>query len=91
MFGDMSIIGFYMASPTMIVLAVCSIVTVGFVVERLLYFKTTAHDTKGFMKALANPLKNGDVHGALDYCQRSKSPIGRIMCGITCMSPTAPA
>lgn len=79
MFGDMSIIGFFMASPTMIVLALCSIVTVGFCVERILYFKTTSHDTKGFMKTLANHLKSGDAHGALDFCQRSKSPIGRIM------------
>ncbi|MCP4571681.1 MAG: MotA/TolQ/ExbB proton channel family protein [bacterium] len=79
MFGDLSIIGIFMASPTMVVLALCSIVTVGFTVERLLYFKGTQHDTRRFMTELTNKLKGGDARGALEYCQRDKSPVGRIM------------
>lgn len=87
MFGEMSIIDFFMASPTMIILAICSIVTVGFSVERILYFKSTSHDTKAFMKSMADHLKRGDMNGALAFCQRSKSPIGRIMSqGLTHMN-----
>ena len=87
MFGEMSILDFFMASPTMIILAICSIVTVGFSVERILYFKSTSHDTKAFMKTMADHLKRGDLNGALAFCQRSKSPIGRIMAqGLTHMN-----
>jgi biopolymer transport protein ExbB len=79
MFGDLSLIGIFMASPTMIVLALCSIVTVGFTVERLLYFKGTRHDTRRFMTELTNKVKSGDARGALEYCQRDRSPVGRVM------------
>ena len=79
MFGDMSIIGFFMASPTMIILALCSIVTVGFTLERLHYFQSTSNDTRSFMSALASQLKSGDVQSACDFSQRSNSPVGRVM------------
>jgi biopolymer transport protein ExbB len=79
MFGDLSLIGIFMASPTMIVLALCSIVTVGFTIERVLYFSGTRHDTRTFMAEMSKKLKAGDARGALDFCQSSKSPVGRVM------------
>ncbi len=79
MFGDLSLIGFFMASPTMIVLALCSIITVGFAIERVLYFTGTRHNTKTFMAEVSQKLKAGDARGALEFCQASKSPVGRIM------------
>jgi biopolymer transport protein ExbB len=79
MFGDLSLIGMFMASPTMMVLALCSIVTVGFTIERVLYFSATRHDTKTFMAEVSKKLKAGDPRGALEFCQASKSPVGRIM------------
>jgi biopolymer transport protein ExbB len=79
MFGDLSLIGIFMASPTMVVLALCSIVTVGFTVERILYFKGTRYNTKAFMSVVSKKLKSGDARGALEFCQASKSPVGRVM------------
>ena len=79
MFGDLSLIGFFMASPTMIVLALCSIVTVGFTVERLLYFKGSDSNVGTFMVELGKKLKSGDLRAALEYCQRSGTPVGRVM------------
>jgi biopolymer transport protein ExbB len=79
MFGELSLIGIFMASPTMMVLALCSIVTVGFTIERVLYFSGTRHNTKAFMAEVAKKLKAGDARGALEYCQASKSPVGRVM------------
>jgi len=79
MFGEMSIIDFFIASPTMIVLAICSIVTVGFTVERLLYFKTSSSDTRRFMTELGNRLKTGNPRNALEYCAQSDSPVARVM------------
>ena len=71
MFGDMSILDFFLASPTMIVLAVCSIVTVGFAVERALYFKSTTGDTRRFMADLASRLKSGNARSALNSATRT--------------------
>lgn len=89
MFGEMSIIGFFLASPTMIVLALCSVVTVGFTVERLLYFSGRTQDTRTFMNELGTRLKAGDAKGSLDYCQRSRSPLGRVMAqGVAAFSRT---
>ncbi len=79
MFGEMSIIGLFLASPTMIVLAICSIITVGYSVERMLYFHTTRSDTRSFMNELAAHMKGGNPRNALDYCNRSKSPVARVM------------
>lgn len=78
MFGDMSIIDFFIASPTMVVLAICSIVTVGFFVERVLYFHSTRSDTRQFMNELGNQLKSGNPRAALDYCNQQKSPVARV-------------
>ncbi len=79
MFGDISIIGFFMASPTMIVLAVCSVVTLGFAIERALYFWSSSSSSQVFMNELAAQLKSGGQRGALEYCKRAGSPVGRVM------------
>ena len=79
MFGEMSLIDFFIASPTMIVLAICSIVTVGFAIERLLYFKTSSVDTRRFMTELANRMKSGNPRSALEFCTQHDSPMGRVM------------
>jgi biopolymer transport protein ExbB len=79
MFGDLSVIDIFVASPTMLVLLVCSIVTVGFAVERTLYFKSTAGNTRRFMTELANHMKSGNPRTALDFCTKARNPIGRVM------------
>ncbi len=79
MFGNMSLIDFFLASPTMIVLLVCSIVTVGFAVERLLYFQSSGGDARRFMTELGNRLKNGNARAVLDFCGTHKTPLARVM------------
>ena len=79
MFGDMSLIQVFKSSPTMVVLLVCSIVTVGFAVERLMYFMSSSVDARRFMNELASQLKSGNGRAALDFCQRQNSPIARVM------------
>jgi biopolymer transport protein ExbB len=79
MFGDMSLIKVFQSSPTMIVLLVCSIVTVGFAVERLLYFMGSQADVRRFMNEITALMKAGNARGALDLCQRTPKPVGRVM------------
>jgi biopolymer transport protein ExbB len=63
----------------MVVLLACSVVTVGFAVERLLYFMGSSADTRRFMNEIASHLKAGNPRAALEFCQKQKSPIGRVM------------
>ncbi len=79
MLGEMSIFQFLIASPTMMVLAICSIITVGFAVERILYFNTSRSDTRRFMNELGTRMKSGNPRAALDYCSSSSSPVARVM------------
>ena len=79
MFGDISMIGFFLASPTMIVLAICSVITLGFTIERLLYFASTGTSTRGFMGELAGRIQRGDPRAALEFCTRNNNPVGRVM------------
>jgi biopolymer transport protein ExbB len=79
MFGDMSLVQVFQASPTMMVLLACSIVTVGFAIERLMYFMSSSVNGRRFMNELASHMKAGNPRAALEFCQRSKSPIGRVM------------
>jgi biopolymer transport protein ExbB len=79
MFGEMSLVGFFMASPTMIVLAICSIITLGFTIERLLYFAGSGTDTRSFMGDLAGRMQSGNPRSALEYCQQHSNPVSRVM------------
>ena len=79
MFGDLTLIQVFKSSPTMVVLLACSVVTVGFAVERLLYFMSSSVDARRFMNDLTGHLKGGNPRAALDFCQRQQSPIARVM------------
>jgi biopolymer transport protein ExbB len=63
----------------MLVLLVCSIVTVGFALERLLYFRLSATNASRFMKEITSRLQTGNTKGALDYCRGRKSSLARVM------------
>jgi len=79
MFGDMSLIQVFKSSPTMVVLLICSIVTLAFTVERLMYFQSSGVDVRRFMNELASHIKAGNPRAALDFCQRSNTPVARVM------------
>ena len=63
----------------MMVLLVCSIVTVGFAFERWFFFMRSATDTKGFMKKLGSKIKSGNHSAALQMCEGERSAVSRIM------------
>ncbi len=55
MFGDMSIIQVFQSSPTMVVLLVCSIVTVAYAVERTMYFMGSRTSSATAFSAAPSP------------------------------------
>jgi biopolymer transport protein ExbB len=79
MFGEMSLIDLFKASPTMLVLLGCSIITVGFALERLFYFTASATNSKKFMQELSSRLKSGNVKQGLEFCNTGKGAVARVM------------
>jgi biopolymer transport protein ExbB len=77
--GNVSIIDFFLASPPMMVLLLCSIITVGYAIERTLYFKTTSINAKRFMRELLERLRAGNRNSALDLCRAKKAALARVM------------
>jgi len=78
-FGNLSIVDFFLASPAMIVLLGCSIVTVGYAVERTVYFKTTGIDARKFMQQLRTHIRAGSRSAALELCRGKRAALARVM------------
>lgn len=66
-------------SLSMIVLIVCSVVTVGYAIERSLYFYRSRSDSRRFMKELAAKMKGGDMKGAGQWCDQQKGAAARVV------------
>ncbi|HKK71906.1 MAG TPA: MotA/TolQ/ExbB proton channel family protein [Candidatus Krumholzibacteria bacterium] len=79
MFGDMSIVDLFIASPTMLVLLVCSIVTLGFALERALYFAQSRANSRDLLKKIANKIQAANLAGAVDVAKKDKSAAGRVL------------
>lgn len=79
MLGQLSIIDLFRGSPTMVVLLLCSIITVGYAIERTLYFKLSATNAESFMKGLRDRLKTGNMVAAREYCKSGKGSVARVM------------
>ncbi len=79
MIGDLTLLELFRSSPTMTVLLLCSIVTVGFAVERWMYFARHATKSGGFMKKLAPKLKSQNTKAALTLCEESRGSVARVL------------
>jgi len=74
----MSLTELLMGSPTMVVLLICSVITVSYAVERALYFTKTRTDTAKFMKELESKMR-GDLKGAHSWVNQQKHSAGRVV------------
>lgn len=79
MIGNLSLLELFQGSITMVVLLVCSIITVAFALERSLYFSRHASSAGKFMKMLGPKVASGDHRSALDLCRNGKSAVQRVM------------
>ncbi len=75
----MSLTDLLLGSPTMVVLILCSIVTVSYAVERALYFARTRTNIVAFMSELTPHLEKGDHRAAYEYCRARKSAVARVL------------
>lgn len=75
----MSLTDLFLGSPTMVILLLCSIVTVSFAFERGFYFIKTRTNVKAFMQELAPKLQVGDIKGAQDVCTKVGGSASRVV------------
>jgi biopolymer transport protein ExbB len=75
----MSLTDLLLGSPTMVILVLCSVVTVSYAIERGLYFYKTRTDVKAFMDALAPRMKAADLNGSMDVCRQNSGSAARVV------------
>ena len=78
MFENFDWIGAMKASPVMIVILVCSVVTVGFALERAMYFWKRRGDPESTLSAAIASVRDGDLKGAIRACTRTPHPMGTV-------------
>jgi len=65
--------------PTMVVLAIMSVLAVAIVFERLFFFATQHADSKALLRQLGQKIAADDLAGAAKLCQQSKGMLPRIL------------
>lgn len=66
-------------SPTLLVLLLCSMISIVFILERGIYYLLNLPNTDKFMQALQPSIRNKDLAAALDYCRKHKGPMARVL------------
>jgi biopolymer transport protein ExbB/TolQ len=65
-------------SPVMVIIVGCSVVMVGFALERVLYFRRRRDDVQRTAHTVLELVRNGDLRGAARECARSHHPFGSV-------------
>ena len=65
-------------SPVMVIILVCSIVTLAFAIERLAYFAKRRGNPDAVLQAALAKLRNGDLQGAVRSCSDNPHPVGHV-------------
>ena len=78
MFANFDWIGAMRTSPVMLVILACSVVTLGYALERLLYFWKRRGRPEAVFKAACEKVRGGRVEEAVWACMASPHPVGAI-------------
>jgi biopolymer transport protein ExbB len=78
MFANFDWIGAMRSSPVMVVIMICSVVTLGFALERLMYFWKRRGDLEAFYKTTSDRIRSGRVQDALHECASNPHPVGAV-------------
>ncbi len=60
-------------------LALCSVIALAVIIERLYSFQRARTNTRKLMEAILSDVRKGDVQGAIDVCSRTRGPIASII------------
>ncbi|MDO9171345.1 MAG: MotA/TolQ/ExbB proton channel family protein [bacterium] len=75
----MSLTKVIFGSWSMLMLIACSIVTIAYAIERMVYFHRSRSDVRSFMKELTAKMKGGDMKVATQWCDQQKGAAARVI------------
>jgi biopolymer transport protein ExbB len=78
MFENFDWISAMRQSPVMVIILLCSIMTVAFAIERLGYFAKRKGNPDAVLQAAMSKLRSGDVQAATRVCSESSHPVGPV-------------
>jgi biopolymer transport protein ExbB len=78
MFTNFDWLGAMRSSPVMVVILMCSIVTVGFALERVVYFWRRRGRPEAFLRSATEKVRAGRLQEAVVECQSTQHPAGAI-------------
>jgi len=78
MFENFNWIEAMRTSPVMVIILVCSLVTMAFAFERLMYFSKRRGNPESLLKEVHHKLRNGDLKDAQALCAKTSHPVGAV-------------
>ena len=92
MFTNFDWLGAMRSSPVMVIILLCSVVTLGFALERALYFWRRRGRPDAFFRAATEKVRTGRIQEAVFECMATPHPVGPIAAEVlrnAHMSPNA--
>src|SRR5262245_55203537 len=78
MFANFDWIGAMRSSPVMVIILLCSVVTLGFALERILYFWKRRGNPDAFYKSTCDKVRHNRVQDALQECVSKPHTVGAV-------------
>lgn len=76
---DVQWLALFWSSPTLIVLFICSVISVIFILERGLYYLINLPSTEKFVRGLRPLIQKKDIPAALSFCEKHRGPMARVV------------
>lgn len=77
--GEINLVAIFQESPTLVVLLICSIISLTFMVERWLLFRRAAGRADAVLAHVHKLLEAGKVEEAQHYCHRSPTSVAQVI------------
>jgi len=78
MFANFDWIGAMRSSPVMVIILICSVVTLGFALERALYFWKRRGSPDTFFRQASDKVRAGRIKEAVFDCMATPHPVGAV-------------
>jgi len=78
MFENFDWIGAMRTSPVMVIILLCSVLTLGFAIERLIYFWNRRGNPDGVLASALVALRSGNTEEAARVCSKEAHPVGAV-------------
>jgi len=78
MFENFDWIGAMRTSPVMVVILLCSVLTLGFAIERIIYFWNRRGNPDGVLASALVALRSGNNEEAARVCSKESHPVGAV-------------